>query len=136
MAKKILVVDDEPVVVKSLKEILQLQNYEVVTAGNGEECIKKILSEKPDLVILDIMMPGMDGYDFLVSLKEMKVIKEDEPEIPDMPDVPVIVVTARGDDLAKDMVGRENIRDYIVKPYDVNDLLTRIKKILGEDSRQ
>jgi CheY-like chemotaxis protein len=132
MAKKILVVDDEPVVVKSLKEILELQKYEVVTAGNGEECIKKILSDKPDLVILDIMMPGMDGYDFLVSMKEMKAIKEDAPEVHEFPDIPIIVVTARGDDLAKDMVGRENIRDYIVKPYDVNDLLVRVKKVLGE----
>ena len=72
MNKKILVVDDDPHIVSLIKTRFEANNYAVVTAADGEECIKKILSDKPDLVILDIMMPKVDGYSVLIGIKEIK----------------------------------------------------------------
>ena len=126
MAKKILVADDDAAVVETLKAILERSNYEVDTAGNGEECLKKILLNKPDLLLLDIMMPKMDGYSFLVAIKELKALTGNAPE------TPVIVITGRDSALNRDLVTHENIRDYILKPFDLPDLLLKIKKALGE----
>ncbi|TBR15266.1 response regulator [bacterium] len=130
LKKRILVADDDGVILTSLQEILEVSGYEVITSTNGKECLEKFISEKPDLVVLDIMMPGMDGYDFLISLKQMAALKGDDLGLPDILNIPVIVVTARGDDKAKDMIGKENIKDYIVKPYDVPELLNKVKKLL------
>jgi DNA-binding response OmpR family regulator len=130
MPEKILVVDDEPAIVNSLKGILQRYGYQIITAQNGEECLKQALAEKPDLILLDIMMPKMDGYGFLVSYKELREIAdEDSP----LPDIPVIIVSARDDATARELVGKENIKDYILKPFDLQDLLTRIKTVLKKD---
>lgn len=85
---KILVVDDEPHIVMMIKSRLKANNYDVITANDGQECLKKLVSEKPDLLLLDIMMPIMDGYSVLVAIKEMREM------IDDMPRIPVIILTA------------------------------------------
>lgn len=129
MSKKILVADDEPAIRNSLKTILERYKYQVVTAENGEECMKVVLKERPDLILLDIMMPQMDGYGFLISYKELRAISN---ESANLPDIPVIIVSARDDEAARELVGKENIKDYILKPFDLQDLLQRIKKVLPE----
>lgn len=126
MGKKILVVDDDPHIVSLIKSRFEANRYEVITANDGEECIEKILSDKPDLVILDIMMPKVDGYNVLVGIKEIKAITGELPEIP------VIVLTAVADPRVREMVEKEQIADYIIKPFDSADLLAKVKKALGE----
>lgn len=126
MGKKILVVDDDPHIVSLIKGRFEANRYEVITANDGEECIEKILSDKPDLVILDIMMPKVDGYNVLVGIKEIKAITGELPEIP------VIVLTAVADPRIREMVEKEQIVDYIIKPFDSADLLAKVKKALGE----
>lgn len=124
--KKILVVDDDPNIVKLLKARLEAHNYEIITAQDGEECIQKVASEKPDLVLLDIMMPKADGYNVLIGMKEIKELTGE------IPTVPVIVLTALSDPRVKSMIEKEEIKDYIVKPFNSADLLAKIKKVLGE----
>ena len=122
MEKKILVVEDEPEVVNLLRTRLEANHYGVMAAGNGVEGLKQIELEKPDLILLDILMPQMDGYTFLKELKRRK---------PDW-NVPIIVLTAKS--RMKELFEAEGVRDYMVKPYDAQDLLERIKKQLGETS--
>lgn len=118
MAKRILVIDDEPDVVKMLRARLESNGYNVVSASDGEEGLGKVGSEKPDLIILDIRMPRMDGYTFLRELKSKQ-----EGNI-----LPVIVLSAKGE--MKDLFAVEGIRDYLVKPYRPEELLEKIRKHL------
>ena len=127
MAKKILVVDDEPNIRLFLKSRLKANNYDVITAENGKECLKKVVSEKPDLIILDIMMPEMDGYSTLIAMKEMREIDEE------MPTPHIIVLSARADPGVRDLVEKEEIDSYITKPFKAEDLLERIRKIFEEE---
>jgi len=124
MNKKILVADDEPNVLLLLRSRLESAGYQVITAQDGEECLNKIGSEKPDLLVLDIMMPKMDGYNVLVNMKELK-------ESLGLPDIPVIVLTARGDSKVRELIEKENISDFIVKPYKGDELVAKIKKVIG-----
>lgn len=124
MAGKILIADDDPAVVETLKAILERSDYDVDSAANGEECIKKILLDRPDLLLLDIMMPKMDGYSFLVAIKELKALTGSAPEMP------VIVITGNDTGINRSLVTHENIRDYILKPFDIPELLNKIKKAL------
>jgi CheY-like chemotaxis protein len=119
---KILVVDDEPHIVMLIKSRLLANKYEVITANDGEECLKKLVSEKPDLLILDIMMPKMDGYSTLVAMKEMREITGEIPEIP------VIILTARVEARIKELVEKEQIQAYLVKPFEAKDLLEKIEQ--------
>lgn len=125
MAKKILVVDDDPNIVKLIKLRLEANNYQITTAHDGEECVAKVLSERPDLILLDIMMPRSDGYSALIGLKEMKAVSED------LPDIPVIILTAVADPRIRDLVKKEQIKDFIVKPFSAEDLLAKVKKAIG-----
>ncbi|MFH1239228.1 MAG: response regulator transcription factor [bacterium] len=124
MPNKILITDDEPNIVKLVKVRLESNGYEVITAASGTECINKIVQEEPDLVILDIMMPKMDGYDTLIAVKEMFAENEDEPP-------PVLIMTARADSRIRDMLENEEVRGYIIKPFKAEELLAKIKEILA-----
>jgi CheY-like chemotaxis protein len=127
MAKKILLADDDPVVIKTFRTILERAGYEVITASTGEDCVQRLIFDSPDLILLDIMMPKMDGYSFLITLKELKAMNAD------LPDIPVIVITGRADESAKELVGKENIKDYIVKPLaDVKEFVEKIRNLIGE----
>ena len=124
--KKILVVDDDPNIVKLIKARLEANNYAVITAEDGEECMQKLSSEKPNLILLDILMPKADGYNVLIGMKEIKALTGE------IPIVPVIVLTALSDPRVKNMIEKEEIKDYIVKPFEAEELLAKIKKALGE----
>jgi DNA-binding response OmpR family regulator len=125
MPKKILVVDDEPAIVAVLKSRLTASNYKVVTALDGEECLAKMQAEKPDLVILDLMMPKMDGYNVIITVKEMSDTLK-------ISGIPIMVLTARGDTKVRELIEAEKVVDYVVKPFKAEELLEKIKKILGE----
>lgn len=129
-AKKILVVDDEPHIVLLVKSRLEANNYKVITAQNGEEGLEKLISEKPDLIILDIMMPKKDGFDTLVAMKELNAASEEE-----LPKVPVIVLTARMDTRIRELIEKEEIEGYLIKPFKSEELLEKIKEIFENKTK-
>ena len=116
--RKILIVDDEPEILKSVGKILKVKGFEVVTASDGEEGLQRVVSEKPDLIFLDILMPKVDGYEFLERMRCIEEVKE----------TPVIMMTIKSDisDVVKS-VSEGGAIDYIIKPDDHTDLLRIIK---------
>lgn len=114
MAEKILVIDDEETTVELLRLLLERRGFEVIKAYSAEEGLRKAYRHQPDLVLLDIMMPDMDGWDVCKRLREMS-------------DVPIIFLTARSE--GKDVVrGLEmGADDYVVKPYDNDELVARVR---------
>ena len=117
---KILVVDDEPNIVQTLQDRLEMNEYEVVTAGNGREGLEKFEQEQPDVILLDVIMPIMDGHEMLEMLRKR----------PRGQDVSVIMLTARSQtqDIAR--ANACGIDDYIVKPFDLSELLEKIESIV------
>ncbi len=117
---KILVVDDEPNIVQTLQDRLEMNDYKVFTAGNGKEGLEKALQEKPDVILLDVIMPIMDGHEMLESLRKQH----------GGTDSSVIMLTARSQtqDIAR--ANACGIEDYIVKPFDLSELLEKIETVL------
>jgi len=118
MSKKILVIDDEQDILETIKIRLEANGYEVVVAHDGDSGLDAVNITKPDLIILDIMMPRMDGLTFA------KKLRSDES----MPNIPIIVLTCK--EKMKDLFEIEGIKDYIVKPYVANELLDKVNKYL------
>ncbi len=120
--KKILLVDDEPQLVEMVKMRLEANNYEVILASNGEQALEKARGEKPDLIILDIMLPKMDGY------KVCRMLKFDDK----YSSIPVIMFTARSQKSEKSMGEEVGADAYIIKPFEPKMLLIKIKELLKE----
>lgn len=119
MVKKILVVDDEKDFLRVVNQTLVEAGYKVITALNGKEALEKVRSEAPDMMILDINMPGIDGYQVCKNIRQDPLYKR----------LPIIMLTVRKD--TKDQVkGMELGSDeYMTKPFDPEELLLRVKKI-------
>ena len=115
--KKILVVDDSPTERYALSDVLQKNGFEVITAENGEEGIAKSKSELPDLILMDVVMPGMNGY------QATRTISRDEATR----SIPVIICTTKGQETDKIWGMRQGAFDYLVKPLDHAVLLERIR---------
>ncbi len=121
MAKKrVLVVDDDQDLLKMLKLRLESEGFVFMSAGDGEEMLNAIKIKKPDIILLDIMLPKMDGYS---ALREMR--KEDE-----FKDTPVIILSAKEKKKVGDLFALEDIKYFIEKPYDVKDLIQKIRSVL------
>lgn len=118
---KVLVVDDEVYILHILDFSLGAEGFEVITANNGELAIEKAKQEKPDLIVLDIMMPVLDGYETCRRLKRESETKN----------IPVVLLTAKGRDVDKRLGYEVGAVDYIVKPFSPNRLIERIQEILG-----
>jgi len=117
MAKKILVIDDEPKIVEICQDYLKAAGFDVVTASDGLRGLAAARREKPDLVVLDLMMPGMDGLDVCRTLR-----RESE--------VPIIMLTARVEESDK-LIGLElGADDYITKPFSPRELVARVRVVL------
>ena len=115
---KILIVEDEPNMVAGLRDNFEFEGYQVISAPDGVDGLERALSEAPDLVILDVMMPRMSGLDVCKQLKTKK------------PALPIIMLTARGQEVDK-VVGLElGADDYITKPFSIRELLARVKAVL------
>ena len=114
---KILVVDDEALLVKGIRFNLQSEGYEVITGSDGLEAVRLVQEEHPDLVILDVMMPNMDGMTACGKIREFS-------------DVPVILLTAKTDDMDKLMGFDNGADDYITKPFNILELKARIRALL------
>ena len=116
--KKILIVDDEQQLALAVKIRLQSKGHQVVIANDGRAGLELIKTESPDLVVLDVIMPVMDGYSCLREINKQFGRNK----------IPIIVLTAR--DRMKDLFELEGIEDYIIKPFDHEDLLIRVERVL------
>ena len=121
VAKKILVVDDEQDIVETLKFVIEAKGYICLCAYDGEEGLMLAKEEMPDLIILDVMMPKINGF------KISRLLKYDNK----YKDIPILMVTARSQDEDK-LIGEETGADeYITKPFEIDDVMQRIDKYLG-----
>lgn len=122
MPKKILVVDDEPDLVSMLKARLEANNYEVATAFDGEEGLSKAKKEKPDLIVLDIMMPKMDGMMLAEALKQGK----------ETADIPIIFLTCLAEGIeTKSRASKIGNNIFVGKPFDASELLSMVNQVMN-----
>ncbi|MGB3368305.1 MAG: response regulator transcription factor [Acidaminobacteraceae bacterium] len=117
MAEKILVVDDEPILLKGLKFSLEQDDYQVEVAVDGLEAYEKIMNNNYDLVVLDLMLPEIDGLEVCRKVRETSM-------------VPIIILTAKGEDSSKVLGLEYGADDYLTKPFNILELKARIKAIL------
>lgn len=121
--KKILVVDDDTNILMLLELYLKKENFDIVTCENGLDALTLFREENPDLVLLDVMLPGMSGFEVLAEIRKKS-------------DVPIIMLTARGS-TADRVEGLENgADDYVSKPFDSKELIARIKAVLRRTASQ
>ena len=119
--KKILVVDDEPNIVRTVADRLKMSGYDVVTAVDGEAAVAAALSDKPDLILLDLVMPGLDGIGALQRLRQMEQTRT----------IPVIMLTARSQVQDIERATAAGVTHYVVKPFDLVEVLDRVKQELS-----
>lgn len=127
MGAKILVVDDDPDVLEAIGIVLEANGYEVVTARDGAEGLDKLKDEKPDLMILDLLMPKMDGFEVCKELKDPRRAK--------YANIPIIILSSVREEASRRRYELEtglqlDVDDYVEKPIEYNILLERVKKIL------
>ena len=122
MAKTILVADDEPFVLRSLEFILKKEGYRVVTAVDGQEALEKARAERPDLCLLDIQMPRMDGNQVCRHLRED----------PERKNTYIVMITAKGQEADRQNSLDSGANEYFTKPFSPRKVITRVKEILGE----
>lgn len=123
MGKKILVVDDEKLIVKGLRFSLLQDGYEVDCAYDGEEALEFAKNKEYDLVLLDVMLPKLDGFDVCQQIREFS-------------EVPIIMLTAKGDDMDKILGLEYGADDYITKPFNVLEVKARIKAIMRRTGKK
>lgn len=118
LLKKILIIEDDKTIIEGLEDTLQFHDFQVFTALNGREGVALFREHKPDLVILDIMLPGVDGFEICKKLKQ------------DAPEVPVIMLTAKSQESDKLLGFELGVDDYVTKPFSIKELVARIKAVL------
>ena len=116
MAKTILVVDDEPDIRESVKMILEKNGYQVITAEDGDDCLRKVQYTTPDLILLDIMMPGTPVTEVVKQITDVKIA--------------FMSVVRISDARKKGLCVQENIVDFFQKPFNVTDLIDRVELLL------
>jgi two-component system response regulator VicR len=123
VTKKIMIVDDEPDTVDLVKLVLETEGYGILVAYSGQEALDMIKVDRPDLVLLDIMMPQMDGW-----AVRKKIVDNEETK-----DIPVVMLTAKAQPIDK-MIGLHvvGVTDYITKPFGRKELIDSVKRIVGE----
>jgi len=120
-APKILVVDDEPFICRSLTFVLRKGNYEVLEARDGEEALDAIRSHKPDLVFLDVMMPKVNGFEVTQQIRSDAAFD----------DVKIILLTAKGQECDREVGKTAGANDYMTKPFSPSKILDRARRMLG-----
>ena len=121
MCNRLLVVEDDKDIAFMLRDYLSKENYEILIANNGQEGLKLVRENQVSLILLDVMMPVMDGYETLSNIREFS-------------NVPVIMLTAKGQQFDKVIGFKKGCDDYIVKPFDLVELTLRVKAILRRGS--
>lgn len=121
---KVLVVDDEPNIVLSLEFLMQQAGFEVVTAADGESALERISDSAPDLLLLDISLPGISGFDVLEQLRSD----------PHHQRLPIIMLTAHGREVEREKGLALGADDYVTKPFSTQALVDKVKALLAEDA--
>jgi CheY-like chemotaxis protein len=119
MPKCVLIVDDDPTCLEIAKRTLQSKGYEIITAQNGLEALEVLKKKIPDLILLDVQMPKMDGYAFILE----------KSKVPAFADIPVIVLTSM--EKTEPLFKRHRVKSYILKPFNTQDMLDKIQAIVG-----
>ena len=122
MAKKVLVVDDEKLIVKGIRFSLEQDGMEVDCAYDGEEALNMAKANEYDMILLDIMLPKMDGFEVCQAIREFS-------------DMPIVMLTAKGDDMDKIMGLEYGADDYITKPFNILEVKARMKAILRRNNK-
>ncbi len=121
MSKRILIADDEQNIVISIEFLLRREGFEVIVAGDGEEALAKVRAERPDLVLLDVMMPKMNGFDVCQALRAD----------PDLGATRILMLTAKGRDTEVSKGLGLGADGYMTKPFSTKELLAEVRKLLG-----
>ena len=121
MSKKILIADDEQNIVISIEFLLRREGFAVLVAGDGEEALAKVRAERPDLVLLDVMMPRMNGFDVCQALRAD----------PDLSGTRILMLTAKGRDTEVSKGLGLGADGYMTKPFSTKELLAEVRKLLG-----
>ena len=121
MTKKILIVEDDPKNLKLIRDLLQASGYDTIEATDGKKGIKMAKTKKPDLILMDILMPEMDGYSALGAIKADETTKA----------IPVLMLTALAYELNRQLGDRLGAAGYITKPFDRKELLKTISQLLS-----
>ena len=122
MAKKILIADDEPNIVVSLEFLMKQKGYDVKTVGNGEDALRSIAEFAPDLVLLDVMMPRLSGYDVCQKMREN----------PAWAGIRIVMLSAKGRDIEVSKGMAVGADAYVTKPFSTSDLMAQVRALLGE----
>jgi len=121
LTRKILLVDDEPYIIKSLCFVLEKKGYNVLCANNGEDALDKIKSYRPDLVLLDVMMPKKNGYDVCLEIRKYQEFKN----------LYIIMLTAKSQDADKEKGLQAGANEYFTKPFSPVKMLQRLEEIFS-----
>lgn len=122
MEKKILVIEDDPATSRLVDYSLRHEGYQVITASNGLEGVRKALSEAPDLVILDVMLPGMDGFEICHRLRSE----------PTTANLPILMFSAKAQEIDKETGIKVGADDYLTKPAAPAEIVSRVEKLLAK----
>ncbi len=122
MGKKIFLADDESGFVSTLTSRLEFEGFEITTAPDGKAALEMIPGEKPDLILLDIMMPAMNGY------QVCRILKED----PETSSIPILMLTAKSQESDKFWRAEAGADGYITKPFDMDELIAEMRTLLNE----
>jgi DNA-binding response OmpR family regulator len=120
--KKILLVDDSELILQMERMILQKNSYELVTARDGAEGVAKAIETRPDLILMDVIMPNLDGFEAVKQLREN----------PQTSNVPIVMVTSRAEAESLETGYETGCSDYIIKPIDSVELVAKVKSLLGD----
>lgn len=123
MPKKVMIVDDEESLIELVSAVLEQEGYDVLTAMNGEEALEKLKTAKPDLILLDMMMPGMSGREVCARIRENPKTKNLKV---------AFLTVAKFSESGKGVLEKMKVLDYITKPFDNEDLVRRVKKLVGK----
>lgn len=122
MDKKVLVIEDDPATLRLIGYSLQHEGYQVLTASNGLEGMRKVQDEKPDLIVLDVMLPGIDGFEICHRLRS-------EPATAQLP---ILMLSAKAQEIDRDTGLKVGANDYLAKPADPLEIVKRVEKLLAQ----
>ena len=126
---KILVADDDKYIQAGIRVNLEKSGYKVIYADNGEDCLRLTISEKPDLLVLDLLMPGIDGSSAFDYIRQNAVLQENSEIAEYLRDVPIIILSGFDDEKTKEWFAGRNVAAYFTKPADINALIAKIGEL-------
>ncbi len=125
MSRKVLLIEDEPNISEAIRFLLTREGWQVETHADGANAVEVIVAEQPDLVILDVMLPGKSGMDILRDLRELS----------DMQGLPVLMLTARGQSRDRDMAEKAGVSRFMTKPFSNTEVLTAVRDLHAQATR-